>query len=64
MAQNPEIQRRGQQEVDQHLSSGDLPRVVDALDMPYVVALAKETMRWRPALPLSETYLTIFRYLF
>jgi hypothetical protein len=55
MAQNPDIQKRAQQEVDTSLSGSHLPRVIDALDMPYVCAVVKETMRWSPVLPMCTS---------
>jgi cytochrome P450 len=53
MANNPDIQRRGQAEVDRIVPDTRLPGLEDIKDLSYIVALIKETMRWRPALPLG-----------
>ena len=54
MAQHPEIQKRAQKELDTVIGSNRLPLVSDRDDLPYVNAVAKEVLRWRPILPLSK----------
>ena len=54
MAQHPEIQKRAQEELDRVIGSNRLPLVSDRDDLPYVNAVAKEVLRWRPILPLSK----------
>lgn len=52
MILHPEVQRRGQEEVDQAFGDS-LPSLDDAINLPYVQACVKETLRWLPATPLS-----------
>lgn len=56
MCQNPDIQRRVQQELDSVVSQDRLPQVKDAEDLPYLTAVVRETFRWKPSLPLSESH--------
>ncbi|KAF5576029.1 cytochrome P450 monooxygenase [Fusarium pseudocircinatum] len=48
MVLNPEIMKRGQEELDRVVGSGRLPQWEDEKDLPYVRAMIKETLRWRP----------------
>lgn len=52
----PEIVHRARSELDSMCCDGDgsmrLPRVADMESMPYMAALVKETLRWRPTVPL------------
>ena len=41
----PEIQRRGQEEVDRILGKGNLPTFEDMVNLPYVGAIYKEVLR-------------------
>ena len=41
----PEIQRRGQEEVDHILGKGNLPTFEDMVNLPYVDAIYKEVLR-------------------
>ncbi|KAI1810059.1 cytochrome P450 [Poronia punctata] len=55
MATRPEVQKRAREEVDRVCRDGDnlrLPRMTDLPDMPYVEAMIKETLRWRPTVPM------------
>ena len=52
----PEIQRRGQKEVDEVVGSGRLPGFEDRDRLPYVNALVKETLRWLPVVPIGTTH--------
>jgi hypothetical protein len=54
MVQNPAVQKRAQEEVDRVLSGTRLPQVEDLQDLPYLMAIIKECLRWKPILPLSE----------
>ncbi|KDR66539.1 hypothetical protein GALMADRAFT_161961 [Galerina marginata CBS 339.88] len=48
----PETQRKAQQELDRVLG-GRLPEFGDEADLPYVSALVKEIIRWKPATPIG-----------
>jgi cytochrome P450 len=54
MCQNPDIQCRVQEELDSVVTQDRLPQVRDSEDLPYLTAVVRETMRWKPSLPLSE----------
>ncbi|KAJ7509507.1 cytochrome P450 [Mycena galericulata] len=47
----PEIQKKAQAAVDEVVGQGRLPDFNDSI--PYVDALVREVLRWRPVLPLS-----------
>lgn len=53
MALNPDVQRKAQEEIDRVVGSHRFPVFGDRSSMPYLEALYREVMRWRPALPLS-----------
>ncbi|KAF7535024.1 hypothetical protein G7054_g5727 [Neopestalotiopsis clavispora] len=48
MALNPEAMRKAQEEIDRVVGSDRLPTWEDEQDLPYVRAMIKETLRWRP----------------
>ncbi|KAL4875393.1 cytochrome P450 [Aspergillus karnatakaensis] len=55
MATRPEVQLRAREEVDRVCTSGDslrLPQMSDLDSMPYVAAMIKEVLRWRPTVPI------------
>jgi cytochrome P450 len=45
----PEVQRRAQAELDAVVGRARLPTFADAPRLPYVRAIVKEVLRWRPA---------------
>jgi cytochrome P450 len=47
----PEVQRRAQAEIDAVVGRDRLPTFADAPRLPYVRAIIKEVLRWRPSLP-------------
>ncbi|KAJ8503632.1 hypothetical protein ONZ45_g10684 [Pleurotus djamor] len=53
MALNPEVQARAQAEIDRVVGSQRMPVIADKSELPYVNAVIKETMRWRPIVPLT-----------
>lgn len=55
MVTNPECQARAREEVDRVCTDGTslrLPRMSDLQSMPYVAAMIKEVLRWRPTVPV------------
>jgi len=46
----PEVQRRAQAELDDVVGRARLPTFADAPWLPYVRAIIKEVLRWRPAI--------------
>ena len=49
----PEVQRRAQAEIDSVVGRDRLPTFDDAPRLPYVRAIIREILRWRPALPFG-----------
>ena len=49
----PEVQARGQQEIDRVAGPNHLPDLTDMAKLPYVRAMMKESMRWFPTGPLG-----------
>lgn len=58
MAQNPEVQRRAQAEIDSVVGTVRLPDFGDRSSLPYVEAVYRETLRWHPAAPLGVPHAT------
>ena len=54
----PEVQRRAQAELDTIVGRDRLPTFADAPRLPYVCAVIKEVLRWRPPLPLGVPHST------
>lgn len=57
MALWPEKQRIAQAEIDRVIGAERLPLIQDRPHLPYVNALIKEVLRWRPVLPLGMSLL-------
>ncbi|QGA18020.1 hypothetical protein EYB26_005698 [Talaromyces marneffei] len=51
MVKWPEFQRRAQKQIDAVVGEDRTPTWADYKDLPYVMAIVKECMRWRPATP-------------
>ncbi|KAH9952755.1 cytochrome P450 [Russula dissimulans] len=49
----PEVQKRAQAELDSVIGRDRLPTFDDRPQLPYIDAMCKEVLRWRPALPLG-----------
>ena len=55
MITNPEVQARAREEADRVCTNGDkirLPQMSDLSEMPYIAAMIKEVLRWRPTVPI------------
>src|SRR6266436_5030036 len=59
MIAHPETQKRAQDELDAVVGRGRTPTFGDAPNLPYIQALAKESLRWRPAAPLCFPHTAI-----
>ena len=59
MASHPEFQARAQAELEAVIGPHRLPTYDDWPDLPYVSAVLKECLRWRPVVPLSLTHLSV-----
>ena len=49
----PEVARRAREQIDQVVGRSRLPTFYDEARLPYVTAIVKEVLRWRPITPLS-----------
>ncbi|KAL1660654.1 cytochrome P450 [Schizophyllum commune] len=56
MATYPEVQRKGQAAVDAAFGFGHLPDFTDDVEIPYVDAIVKEVLRYRPVAPLGLSH--------
>lgn len=50
----PDIQKQGQEAVHQAIGNGRLPNFTDIQSIPYIDAIIKEVLRWRPVGPLGN----------
>ena len=53
MVKFPHVQRKAQEEIDSFVGEDRSPLWSDYAQLPYVSQIVKETMRWRPILPLA-----------
>ncbi|KAJ7251305.1 cytochrome P450 [Mycena rebaudengoi] len=53
MLANPDVQKRAQEEIDAVVSEGHLPSFDDEESLPYVSAIVKEVLRWKPVTPIG-----------
>ena len=56
----PEVVRLAQQELDLVIGRGRLPHFSDKPQLPYISAIMKEVLRWRPPTPLGTAFLEFF----
>ena len=49
----PDVQRRAQAEIDAVVGRDRIPKVSDRESLPYIEAIVKEVVRWRPIDPLG-----------
>lgn len=56
LVQHPEVQTRAQTEIDLVVGRGRLPDFSDKENLPYVSAICREVMRWRPVTPLAVSH--------
>ena len=54
MITHPEVQRKAQAEIDMVVGSDRFPTFDDQVRLPYVDAVMKEVLRWRPIGPLGK----------
>ncbi|KAI0290257.1 cytochrome P450 [Multifurca ochricompacta] len=58
MIAHPEVQKHAQAELDAVVGRSRTPTFSDAPDLPYIQAVVKEILRWRPALPFALPHAT------
>ena len=55
----PEVQKKGQAEVDAVIGPNRLPDFEDRAFLPYVNAIVKESMRWQLVAPLGGFFFIV-----
>lgn len=55
MLVHPEVMHRAQVELDQVVGANRLPSLSDQICLPYISAIVKEVLRWRPVGPNGES---------
>lgn len=56
MALYPEVQRKAQEELDRVVGHATLPGFEHRASLPYINAIVKETLRWRPPSPVATPH--------
>ncbi|KAI0256926.1 cytochrome P450 [Lactifluus subvellereus] len=59
MIAHPEFQKHAQAELDEVVGRSRAPTFSDASNLPYIQAIVRETLRWRPAVALGVLHSTI-----
>jgi cytochrome P450 len=59
MVTHPEVQKRAQAEIDAVVGRDRVPTFSDMADLPYIRAMVKEALRWRPVDPFGLPHHTI-----
>ncbi|KAF8137304.1 cytochrome P450 [Boletus edulis] len=55
----PDAQKKAQAQIDVVIGKGRLPRLQDRPSLPYIDAILRETLRYRPVAPLSVRTVTV-----
>lgn len=58
MTLHPDVQAKGQEEIDRVVGKGRLPTFEDRPSLPYVEAIYREILRLHPPLPLGKYFQT------
>lgn len=58
MMTHPDVQRTAQEHIDRVTGGDRLPTIEDRDALPYVTAIIKEALRWRPVLPMAVPHIT------
>jgi cytochrome P450 len=53
MAMFPDVQKKAQEELDRVVGTDRVARYDDEPSLPYIQALCREVLRWKPAVPLG-----------
>jgi len=59
MVLNQEAQNKAQAEIDRVVGADRLPNYQDRDSLPYVEAIYREVLRWRPPVPLSVPHASV-----
>ena len=55
MTLNPEVQAKAHKQLDEVVGAHRLPTFNDQAALPYIEAIVRENIRWRPVVPLSAS---------
>lgn len=55
MLAQPEVQRRAQMEIDDVVFPGSLVDFEHEPALPYITAIVKEVIRWKPVTPVGKS---------
>jgi len=58
----PDVMKKAQAELDAVVGRDRVPTFEDHEDLPYIRAMVKEVLRWRPILPLGAFYFSEYRH--
>jgi cytochrome P450 len=59
MVTYPEVQKLAQEELDAVVGRTRIPTYADLPHLPYICAMVKEALRWRPVDPLGLSHLSM-----
>lgn len=59
MVMYPEVQRKAQAELDAVVGRGRMPEFADHSELPYIQAMVKEVLRWRPTIPSGVAHMSM-----
>jgi len=59
MTLHPAVQKKAQEEIDRVVGSQRLPTFGDRPALPYIDAIFREVLRWRPVVPLGFVHTTV-----
>lgn len=59
MIKYPEVQKKAQEEIDRVVGRNRLPDYSDKDSLPYILAMAKETLRWNLVNPNGASFLLL-----
>ena len=57
MLHHPDVLRQAQNQLDEVIGRERTPTFEDKDKLPYVQAIVRETLRWRPAVPTGQPHL-------
>ncbi|KAJ2928447.1 hypothetical protein H1R20_g8644, partial [Candolleomyces eurysporus] len=57
LLEHPEVLKKAQAQIDAVVKPGHLPGFEDEPSLPYITAIAKETLRWRDVVPIAVPHL-------
>lgn len=57
----PDVLKRAQAEVDSVVGRERMPSYGDQNNLPYIDAIVKEVLRWRPVAPLGQIHTSVQR---